>query len=216
MAESSDRQARLRRDQEVLTEIASRFPYFDVKPGAGQPPTSYEMTFHFPGYINVEGSTSNRHEVIMKMPREYPRGSKADPRFDFKSTPVYHPNVSGTGWICLGFGHNQKWHFGYRIEDLVYQVAEIIIFSPSSFNLRSPARSMADWPSWIAAHQTPLYTGALFPDPTRKPFKKKPEKPQVRILEVKRPADPVPTPAPPAPQSAAPIVRKRRVLRTGK
>ena len=218
MAENKDRRARLERDLEVLTDLARRFSYFDVRPTAGQPPTAYEMTFHLPGYVSEAGATSKRHVVTMNVPLGYPRGSGAAPRFDFTSPPVFHPNVAGNGWVCLGFGHIQDWHFGYRIEDLVYQVADIIVFGPTSFNLKSQARSKGDWAGWIAAHQTPLYTGALFPDPTRKPFKKKPKKPEVRVRKVEQTAEPepAPPPAPPAIRPAGPVVRTRRVLRTGK
>jgi ubiquitin-protein ligase len=220
MTQTDERMARLRRDQQVLTELARKFTYFDVKPIEGDPPTMYEMTFHLPGYVDSSGRTSNRHCVVMKIPREYPRGAGAAPRFDFKGTPVYHPNVASSGWICLGFGHIQDWHFGYRIEDLVYQVAEIIVFGPSSYNLGSQARSMGDWMGWIRAHQIPLYNGALFPDPTRKIVKKKkPEKPKVKVRRSVKESPPQPAPQPdlqPAPNPQRPTVRARRVIRERK
>lgn len=215
MAETNERRARLERDLEVLTDLATRFDYFDVKPLSGQPPTCYEMIFRLPGYISPAGGISSMHKVVMNIPREYPRGSGAAPRFDFTSTPVFHPNVAGSGWVCLGFGHIQDWHFGYRIEDLVYQIADIIIFGPGSFNLRSQARSRGDWPVWISAHRTPLYAGALFPDPTRRPLKKKNVKPQIRVRSVKQKAEYAPSAAA-DPQPAVPAVRTRQVLRPGK
>jgi len=158
------RNNRLKQDYLTLKVLSNKFNYFEIEKTEGNPPISYQFNFKFPGFIDKNGKTRNNHQVIMKIPSGYPMNDA--PRFDFLTRPpVYHPNVSTSGWICLGFGHRQDWHFGYNIEDLICQVAEIIIFTPESHNLASKANSTnSDWISWIENQKIPLYSGPLFPD----------------------------------------------------
>jgi ubiquitin-protein ligase len=211
------REPRLRQDREAIASLTRTFPQFSAEPLEGTPPHLYRLCLRLPGYVSETGTIATDHRVKLRFPSGYPRNDP--PRFDFESSPVFHPNVAASGFICLGFGGQQKWHYGYRTEDLIARLVEIIVFvtdDPTAFNPESPARSGVNWKAWASCHKTPLYDGPIFPTGIRRKLVSQSAPPAlVRVRRVLHAGQLPPTAAAHAlaSRSAAPLIRVLRFIR---
>ncbi len=146
---------RLTNDQKILMNVNNKSQYISIEPIDGSPPYKYLLIYQVPGYVNEEGLTRDTHHVEMFFPGGYPINEA--PMFKFLDE-LWHPNVFVNGNVCLGFTH-QSWTFAYDIDQLVYDIGNMIRFSRDSYNLDSPARgtlSENGWQGWIRTHRIPL------------------------------------------------------------
>ena len=146
---------RLKNDNKILMNMSQKSQYISIEPQSGNPPYKYLITYNVPGYINYSGSTRGVHQVAIELPEGYPISEP--PRFHFRED-LWHPNVFSGGDVCLGLS-SRTWNFGYDIDQLIYDIGNMILFSPESYNLDSLAQMGIDksaWRSWIRSHKTPL------------------------------------------------------------
>lgn len=143
---------RLQNDYKRLMNINGKSPYISIEPKGGNPPDRYLITYKLPGYINSSGAIRNVHQVAMLLPEAYPL--QEAPQFKFLEE-LWHPNVYTGGAVCLG----SNWNVGFEIDQLIYDIGNMIRFGKDSYNLGSPARRpphALDWERWINHHKIPL------------------------------------------------------------
>lgn len=141
------RDIRLSEDRKKLEKLALDCHYLTVKPVKGNPPVEYLLTFALRGYINSKGKTRDSHQVRLVLPAGYP--FTTPPSFTFTGK-LWHPHVFDNGYACIGF-HGNEWNPGFRIDDLVIDVAKFICFKEDSFTV--PPRY--PFSQWIQSHPIP-------------------------------------------------------------
>jgi ubiquitin-protein ligase len=182
------RDIRLREDQKKLEKLAENCHYLTVKPLKGKPPVEYMLTFALRGYIDKKGNTRDIHRVRMVLPSGYPFNTP--PAFTF-TEKLYHPHVFDNGYACIGF-HGREWNPGFRIDELVIDVAKFICFKKDSF--RKPLGFF--YSRWIKSHPIPSDNTNLLP--VEKPVVKI-KKSKVQAGDVKIKGGTAPLPAKPLP-----------------
>jgi ubiquitin-protein ligase len=95
------REARLKADRELLTALQAASTIFTCEP-SGEPPERYMLTFRGKGLARDASAQSDvttveLHQVDLRMPYSYP-SSPPDIRW---LTPIWHPNVSFSGFVNL-------------------------------------------------------------------------------------------------------------------
>jgi hypothetical protein len=95
------REVRLKADSELLAALAAASTIFSCEP-SGQPPDRYTLTFRGKGLARDASAQSDvtiveLHQVDLRMPYSYP-SSPPDIRW---LTPIWHPNVSFSGFVNL-------------------------------------------------------------------------------------------------------------------
>lgn len=113
---------------------------------------------------NSSGNIINSSTVEIQLGSKYPF---AEPKVIFK-TNVFHPNVYGSGQVCLG----TKWMPTEGLNLLVERLVKLVIYDASILNLSSPANTEAS--SWYS--RTVNRDHSMFPTDTfvKKAEKKKP------------------------------------------
>ena len=95
------REERLKADRELLMALQSASSIFTCEP-VGDPPDRYTLTFRGKGLgrdasASSEVVTIELHQIDLRMPYSYPN-SPPDIRW---LTPIWHPNVSFSGFVNL-------------------------------------------------------------------------------------------------------------------
>ncbi len=181
---------RLRSDLNGMERLAAESSILRYS-ASGTPAMRYVVTF-----LGRSLARDNRgriayrdsHEVEIKLGASYPRTM---PELRWLS-PIYHPNISEVGLICLG-GYGTHWVPSLHLDDLCVMLWDMARYH--NYDIRSPYnRDAALW----AANQT-TFTFPTDPRPLR----------DVRVAQgrietehVPRPrpaAQPSPTPEPPPP-----------------
>ncbi len=112
----------------------------------GQPAQRYLIEFRGKSLARERGKVviQERHEVEVKLGVSYPR-SMPELRW---LTPIYHPNISEIGLVCLG-GYGTHWVPSLHLDDLCTMLWDMARFH--NYDIRSPYnREAALW----AANQT--------------------------------------------------------------
>lgn len=143
----SPRDRRLAADARAISELiaASSILHADAK---GNPPSQYRFRFSGNGlaldpYGNV--IVQKQHEVWIELGAAYPRMM---PNLQWK-TPIFHPNVSVNGIVCLG-GYGTHWVPSLTLDELCNMIWDMIRMK--NFDISSPYhREAAKW----VAEQTP-------------------------------------------------------------
>ena len=151
------RDLRLLGDQQKIMKLAAGCPYLRIKPIKGRPPTAYQLEFKLKGYISQTGQMADTHKVRLVFPEQYP--FLAPPKFSFLEKGLFHPNVYRNGEVCHGWYLN-NWNPAIHIDDLILDIARIISFKKTSYNLKSPANYACD-EAWIDSHHIPADTTDL-------------------------------------------------------
>lgn len=128
------------RDESTIIEFDSR----------GNPPTRYRIVFQGKGVWKPMGvdevQLGHRHEVLITLNSAYPRMM---PELAWQ-TPVFHPNISASGVVCLG-GYGTHWVPSLKLDELCNMLWDMIRFK--NFDVMSPYnREAAIW----AKNQTKL------------------------------------------------------------
>ena len=145
----SPRIRRLRTDLKALEALKADSSILDFK-AYGDPPDSYVVRFKGRGVsrLNEHTPPKNRdvHEVAIRLGASYPR---VVPELQWKS-PIYHPNISGAGIVCLG-GYGTHWVPSLNLDELCEMLWDMIRYQ--NYDVKSPCnREAAAW----AANQRDL------------------------------------------------------------
>jgi ubiquitin-protein ligase len=122
------------------------------------PPQHYVVIFHGKSLARERGPVvvRERHEVEIKLGASYPR-TMPELRW---LTPIYHPNISEIGMVCLG-GYGTHWVPSLNLDELCGMLWDMARFH--NYDIRSPYnREAALW----VANQT-SYLFPLDPRPLR-------------------------------------------------
>lgn len=146
MTSDSPRLRRLRSDLKAMQQLRSESTIFSFQtPGetyAGGPET-YLIRFAGVGLWRPEGSVEVLprfdHEVRIHLSASYPRMM---PDLSWK-TPIFHPNVSSSGVVCLG-GYGTHWAPSLQLDELTHMLWEMVRYA--NFDVKSPYnREAAYW-----------------------------------------------------------------------
>src|SRR5437016_12822050 len=139
----SPRIRRLCSDLAALTQLATDSTIFDFT-AYGTPPDFYVCRFRGRGVWLPEAaqavSIRDQHEVHVRLGASYPRMM---PELSWK-TPIFHPNISGSGVVCLG-GYGTYWVPSVNLDELCHMLWDMIRYQ--NFDVNSPYnRQAANWP----------------------------------------------------------------------
>jgi hypothetical protein len=133
----------LKRDSSILD--------FDTE---GAPPDLYRVSYHGPGTHFDAGEnivkTSGLHRVEIRLGAEYPR---MKPMIRW-CTPIFHPNISAAGSVCLG-GYTTHWVPSLKLAELCEMLWEMLRYA--NFDTRNPFNPQAAaWARKQKTHTFPL------------------------------------------------------------
>lgn len=146
----SPRIRRLRSDLRSLQQLADESTILEFST-VGQPADFYRIIFRGKGIWMPENSTDvliqHHHEVTIKLGASYPR---LMPELAWQ-TPIYHPNISASGVVCLG-GYGSHWVPSVGLDELVVMLWDMVRYQ--NYDIDSPYnREAAAW----ARSQTEFY-----------------------------------------------------------
>lgn len=141
----SPQQRRLRSDLAAMERLKAESSVMGFK-AFGTPAQRFLVEFRGRSLAREKGKVVVRdhHEVEIKLGSSYPR-TMPELRW---LTPVYHPNISEIGLVCLG-GYGTHWVPSLQLDELVVMLWDMSRYH--NYDLRSPYnRDAALW----AANQT--------------------------------------------------------------
>ena len=149
----SPRIRRLRTDLKALESLKADSTILEFQP-QGTPPETYLVRFRGKGLSrpNPHGSPEIRevHEVSIRLGASYPR---VMPEMQWRS-PIFHPNISGAGMVCLG-GYGTYWVPSLNLDELCEMLWEMIRYA--NYDVTSPYnRDAADWAAAQRQYKFPL------------------------------------------------------------
>lgn len=145
---------RLRSDRAAIERLAAESTIFHFS-ATGQPASKYLVEFRGKSLARDRGKVvyHHEHQVEIKLGASYPRSM---PELRWLS-PIYHPNISEIGLVCLG-GYGTHWVPSLQLDELCVMLWDMARFH--NYDLRSPYnRDAALW----AANQSAF----LFPVDSR-------------------------------------------------
>jgi ubiquitin-protein ligase len=162
----SPRIRRLRTDLRNLEQLRRDSSLFDYV-AYGNPPERYEVTFLGSGLRLSEDQSrveiQGIHRVEIRLGANYPR---AMPELAWR-TPIFHPNISAIGMVCLG-GYGQFWVPSLQLDELCVMLWDMVRFE--NYDVSSPYnRSAADWARSQTQFVFPLDPRSLRDRVTRQP-----------------------------------------------
>ncbi len=150
----SPRSRRLRNDLAALARLRTESSVFRFT-AQGDPPTQYVVSFQGRSLWRDRGKvkTLDTHRVDIKLGSSYPR---TVPELRW-ITPIYHPNISEIGMVCLG-GYGTHWVPSVQLDELCIMLWDMARYH--NYDIRSPYNR--DAALWVANQ-----TAILFPTDTR-------------------------------------------------
>jgi ubiquitin-protein ligase len=152
----SPRMRRLRNDHLALEHLVSESSVFRFS-AHGNPPTQYDIVFHGAGLYRDTNKNKvkshNTHRIQIKLGSSYPR---TIPEIRWQ-TPIYHPNISEIGMVCLG-GYATHWVPSLQLDELCVMLWDMLRYH--NYDVRSPYNR--DAALWVASQ-----TSILFPTDSR-------------------------------------------------
>lgn len=154
---TSPRDRRLAADARGMSELLAETSILQAD-AKGHPPTHYRLKFHGTGLACDARGTVYRqefHEVHLELGAAYPRMM---PVLVWR-TPVWHPNISTSGVVCLG-GYGTHWVPSLTLAELCTMLWDMIRYR--NFDVNSPYnREAALWvreqsPGLFPVDQRPL------------------------------------------------------------
>jgi hypothetical protein len=138
----SPRIRRLRSDLKALEQLAADSAIFEFSP-YGTPPDFYILRFRGRGFWKPDPAGEvlirDEHEVHVRLGASYPR---LMPELAWKS-PVFHPNISASGVVCLG-GYGTYWAPSLALDELCGMLWDMVRYE--NFDETSPYnREAAAW-----------------------------------------------------------------------
>ena len=120
----------------------------------GCPPEQYLVRFLGKGLWRPPGMQKvfirEQHEVDIRLGASYPRTMP-----DLKwRTPIFHPNISSSGSVCLG-GYGKHWVPGLQLDELCHMLWDMVRYE--NYDIASPFnREAASWAQSQSEHQLPV------------------------------------------------------------
>lgn len=147
------RTRRLRSDLRSLQQLAAESSIFTFQ-AYGSPPDFYMLTFHGRGLWKPDPASEalmrDEHEVHIRLGASYPRMM---PELTWKS-PVFHPNISASGVVCLG-GYGTYWVPSLSLDELCVMLWDMVRLA--NYDEKSPYnREAAGWIKQQTSHPLPL------------------------------------------------------------
>ncbi len=137
----SPRDRRLSSDYNSAQQLMRESSIFSFE-GRGTPPERYRLIFSGVGFrrrSNGEVVIAENHEVILELGAAYPR---MVPNLAWH-TPIFHPNISNNGVVCLG-GYGTHWVPSLTLSELCTMLWDMIRYK--NFDTESPYnREAAAW-----------------------------------------------------------------------
>ena len=137
----SPRERRLNSDYSSVQQLAEESTIFTFD-GRGNPPQKYRLQFTGTGFQrdrNGNITTTEYHEVLVELGAAYPR---MVPNLAWQ-TPVFHPNISNNGVVCLG-GYGTHWVPSLTLSEMCTMLWDMIRYK--NFDTESPYnREAALW-----------------------------------------------------------------------
>ncbi len=141
----SPRDRRLRNDLAALEHLQAESSVFRFR-ARGKPAQRFLVEFEGQG-LSREGekvTVQSLHQVEINLGASYPR-TMPELRW---LTPIYHPNISSIGLVCLG-GYGTHWVPSLNLDELCGMLWDMVRYH--NYDVRSPYnREAALW----VAHQT--------------------------------------------------------------
>ena len=136
---------RLHSDLAAMEQLATESSILHFKT-SGNPVNRYLLRFHGRSLVRERGKVTVKdvHEVEIKLGASYPRTM---PELRWIS-PIYHPNISEIGLVCLG-GYGTHWVPSLRLDELCVMLWDMCRYH--NYDIRSPYNR--DAALWVA-HQT--------------------------------------------------------------
>ena len=100
------------------------------------------------GATTARSRSSNSHRVEIKLGASYPR-TMPEIRW---MTPIYHPNISEIGMVCLG-GYGTHWVPSVQLDELCVMLWDMARYH--NYDIRSPYNR--DAALWVASQTTFLF-----------------------------------------------------------
>jgi len=149
----SPRVRRLRTDLKALTQMQADSTILDFT-ALGDPPEVYTVRFHGKGLFRNPGSPQAQvrdlHEVKIELGASYPR---LMPELAWL-TPIFHPNISGAGAVCLG-GYGTYWVPSLNLDELCEMLWDMIRYQ--NYDTESPYnRDAANWAKAQRVYRLPI------------------------------------------------------------
>src|SRR4051794_22564700 len=154
--QDSPRIRRLRNDVAAMERLSAESSVLRFR-GRGQLVQHYLVEFHGKSLTRERGKVTvrERHEVEIKLGASYPR-TMPEIRW---MTPIYHPNISEIGMVCLG-GYGTHWVPSLSLDELCIMLWDMARFH--NYDIRSPYnREAALWAANQSAFLFPLDTRPL-------------------------------------------------------
>ena len=138
----SPRVRRLRSDLAAMERLRSESSVLRFRVN-GSPAQHYLMEFRGKSLARFQGKVTVReqHEVEIKLGASYPRSM---PEIRWIS-PIYHPNISEIGMVCLG-GYGTHWVPSLNLDELCGMLWDMARFH--NYDIRSPYNR--DAALWVA------------------------------------------------------------------
>ena len=156
----SPREKRLEADYCGVAELAKASSVFSFE-APGRLPQRYRLKFEGVGVaLSLVGKVEpvHSHEVIVNLGAAYPR---MIPQLTWQ-TPIYHPNISNNGVVCLG-GYGTHWVPSLTLSKMVEMLWDIVRYA--NFDVNSPYnREAAIWAREQSEYPFPL-DGRTIRDP---------------------------------------------------
>jgi ubiquitin-protein ligase len=142
----SPRIRRLRSDLAAMERLRSESSVLRFR-AAGKPTQHYVVEFRGKSLARVRGrvSIADRHELEIKLGASYPR-TMPEIRW---LTPIYHPNISEIGMVCLG-GYGTHWVPSLNLDELCGMLWDMARYH--NYDVRSPYNREAAL--WVANQST--------------------------------------------------------------
>lgn len=137
----SPRERRLAADYESVKKLSAESTIFSFQ-AKGSPPKRYRLIFEGSGFRrDSRGNVVviQHHEVLVELGAAYPR---MVPNLAWQ-TPVFHPNISNNGVVCLG-GYGTHWVPSLTLSEMATMLWDMIRYK--NFDTESPYnREAALW-----------------------------------------------------------------------
>lgn len=147
----SPRIRRLRSDLAALERLRDESSVFRFRP-TGTPPQQYLIAFQGRSLARDRGKVvvRDQHQVEIKLGASYPR-TMPEVRW---LTPIYHPNISEIGMVCLG-AYGTHWVPSLALDELCVMLWDMARYQ--NYDIRSPYnREAAQWAANQATFRFPI------------------------------------------------------------
>jgi len=137
----------------VLSQLKADSTIIDFT-AYGDPPHTYLIRFKGKGFTRARGNAGVKvlglHEVRIELGASYPR---LMPEMAWQ-TPIFHPNISGSGVVCLG-GYGTYWVPSLNLDELCEMLWDMIRYK--NYDVGSPYnRDAAHWAKFQTEYRLPI------------------------------------------------------------